>query len=106
MGAVLTFLMWYHREEKQFLSRTVTGDEAWVHHFQPESKQQSMLWIEKGGKASKKFKQMDSVGKVMLILFWDSKGVLLEEYLPPGWTLNADVYCETLFKLRRVIQNK
>ncbi len=65
-----------------------------------------MSWMEKGGKGPKKFKQVDSAGKVMLILFWDSKGVLLEEYLPPGWTVNADVYCEMLFKLRRAIQNK
>ncbi len=106
MGAALTFLTQYHWEEGKFLSRIVIWDEAWVHHFQPESKQQSMLRSEKGGKASKKFKQVDSASKVMLTLFWDSKGVLLEEYLPPGWTVNADVYCETLFKLRRAIQNK
>ncbi len=106
MGAALTFLTQYHQKGEEFLSHIVTGDEAWVHHFRPESKEQSMSWIEKGGKAPKKFKQVDSAGKVMLTLFWDSKGVLLEEYLPPGWTVNADMYCEMLFKLCRAIQNK
>ena len=106
MGAALTFLTWYHNEGEEFLSCIVTGDEAWVHYFRPESKQQSMSWIEKGGKAPTKFKQVDLAGKVLLTLFWDSRGVLLEEYLPPGWTINAEVYCETLFKLCRAIQNK
>ncbi len=70
MSAALTFLMRYHREGEEFLSRIVTGDKFWVHHFQPESKQQSMLWIETGGKAPKKFKELDSVDKIMLTLFW------------------------------------
>jgi hypothetical protein len=28
------------------------------------------------------------------------------EFLPQGSTINADVYCDTLKKLRRAIQNK
>jgi len=27
-----------------FLKRFVTGDETWIHHYDPESKQQSMQW--------------------------------------------------------------
>jgi len=27
-----------------FLKRIVTGDETWIHHYDPESKQQSMQW--------------------------------------------------------------
>jgi hypothetical protein len=42
----------------------------------------------------------------MCILFWDRKGVLLVEFLPQDSTINARVYCDTLKKLRRSIQNK
>jgi hypothetical protein len=31
-------------EEGAFLDRIVTGDETWIHHCEPESKQQSMEW--------------------------------------------------------------
>jgi hypothetical protein len=39
-------------------------------------------------------------------VFWDRKCVLLVEFLPQGSTVNAGVYCDTLKKLRRAIQNK
>jgi hypothetical protein len=39
-------------------------------------------------------------------MFWDRKRVLLVEFLPHGSTFNAGVYCTTLKKLRREIQNK
>ncbi|GFU97887.1 mariner Mos1 transposase [Trichonephila clavipes] len=42
----------------------------------------------------------------MCTVFWDSKGILLIDFLLRGQTINAAVYCETLRKLRRAIQNK
>jgi len=39
-------------------------------------------------------------------MFWDRKGVLLVDFLPQGSTISAGVYCNTLKKLRCVIQNK
>jgi hypothetical protein len=42
----------------------------------------------------------------MCTVFWDRQGVLLVEFLPKGTTINSAVYCETLKKVRRAIQNK
>jgi histone-lysine N-methyltransferase SETMAR len=42
----------------------------------------------------------------MCTAFWDRKRVLLVEFLSQGSTINAGVYCYTLTKLRRAIQNK
>jgi histone-lysine N-methyltransferase SETMAR len=42
----------------------------------------------------------------MCTVFGDREGVLLVEFLPQGSTINAGVYCDTLKKLRRAIQNK
>ncbi|VVC28199.1 Ribonuclease H-like domain,Transposase, type 1 [Cinara cedri] len=44
--------------------------------------------------------------KIVALVFWDHKGIILIEYLPHGETINAARYCETLKKLRRAIQNK
>ncbi|KAG8335690.1 Lysine-specific demethylase 3B [Homalodisca vitripennis] len=43
---------------------------------------------------------------VMTTVFWDSKGMLLIEFLPHGTTVNSDRYKDTLRKLRRAIQNR
>lgn len=48
------------------LERIVTGDETWVHFYDPESKQESMQWHKKGGPAPKKFKVVPSAGNCFL----------------------------------------
>ncbi|KAJ4451550.1 hypothetical protein ANN_03016, partial [Periplaneta americana] len=91
---------------KKVCARIVTGDETWISHFTPETKQQSMHWRHSGSPVRTKFIQTLSVQKVMCMVFWDRKGILLIDFLPRGETVNADRYCETLRKLRRAIQNK
>ncbi len=106
MGSALTFLTRYHEEGEQFLSRIVTGDETWIHHYTPTTKKDTMVWKTAEERPPKKFKTFLSAGKVMCTAFWDQKGVLLEEFLPSGNTINAQRYCETLKKLRTAIKNK
>ena len=96
----------YHKEGDGMLSHIVTGDETWVSHITPESKQQSLHWKRTGSPKRKKFKQTFSTRKIMCTIFWDRQGVFLIEFLPQGTTINSAVYCETLQKLRRAIQNK
>jgi len=40
VACALKFLMRYHKEGDDMLSDIVTGDETWVSHITPESKQQ------------------------------------------------------------------
>ncbi|KAJ4439236.1 hypothetical protein ANN_07356 [Periplaneta americana] len=106
LGAALTFLQQYHDDGDEFLDRIVTGDETWISHFTPETKQQSMHWQHSRSPVRTKSKQTLSVRKVICTVFWDRKGILLIDFLPRGETVNTDRYCETLRKLRRAIQNK
>ena len=106
VACALTFLMRYHKEGDGMLSHIVTRDEKWVSRITPESKQQSLHWDHTGSLKRKKFKQTFSTRKIMCTVFWDRQGVLLVEFLPQGTTINSAVYCETLKKLRRAIQNK
>ena len=76
-------------------------DETWVHHFQPETKQQ---WKHHGSPAPKKAKSMISAGKVMASVFWDSKGVLLIDYLSKGQTVTGFYYANLLCQLRHKIK--
>ena len=51
MGSALKFLRRYAQEEDEFLDSIVTGDETWVFHHTPESKQQSMTMMRRKKKS-------------------------------------------------------
>lgn len=93
-----------NREE--FLSRIVTGDETWVHYYDPESKQESMQWHKKGTPAPIKFRRTPSAGKVMATIFWDSKGILLVDYKDKGTTITGAYYADVLRSVREAIKEK
>ena len=42
----------------------------------------------------------------MLIVFFDIKGVILEEWVPEGTTVNQHYYKEVLIKLREKVRQK
>lgn len=107
MGSALTFLTRYDAEGEDFLKSIVTGDETWVQYDTPETKRQSQQWMHTNSpNRPKKFKQTFNNRKIMATVFWDQKGVLLVEFMQPGTTITSAVYCETLRRLRRAIQNK
>ena len=70
-------------------TEVVTQDETWVHHFDPESKKQSMQWKHPGSPPPKKFKRVSSAGKVMASIFWDNQGVIMVDYLEEGRMING-----------------
>lgn len=90
----------FDAEGEAFLSRIVTGDETWVHHFEPETKRQSMEWHHPQSPRTKKFKTTPSARKVMVTVFWDSEGVILVDVMPRGTTINSEAYVKTLHKLK------
>lgn len=81
-------------------------DETWVHHYTPETKQQSKQWVEAGGSAPKKAKSIASAGKVMASVFWDAKGILLIDYLEKGKTITGQYYSNLLDQLDVKIREK
>jgi len=62
-------------QKTDFVRRFITMDETWIHHYTPESKQQSKQWTEAGCSAPKT-RSVPSAGKVMASVFWDAEGVL------------------------------
>lgn len=90
----------------EILQKIVTGDETWVHHYDPESKQESMQWHIKGTPHPKKFKVMPSAGKVMATIFWDCDGILLIDYKEKGVNITGGYYANILCQLREAIKEK
>jgi hypothetical protein len=88
----------YREEGYQFLLNIVTGDESWIHHFDPEGKQQSMQYRHASSRP-KKFKTVPSASKILLTVFWGSQRVYLTEFLEAGNTVNSAWYIETIKNL-------
>lgn len=89
-----------------FYSRCVTGDETWLRHFDPESKQESMQWKHAQSPPPRKFRTQASAGKVMATIFWDAKGVIHIDYMPHKTTITGQYYADLLMRLRKSIKEK
>jgi len=100
-------LAYYREEGDNFLQQIVTGDETWIHHYEPESKRQSMQWKHPSSPVAKKFKMQPSTGKLMLTIFWDSQGPNLETCQERGTTVASATYCDMLQReLKPAIRSK
>jgi hypothetical protein len=86
--------------------RFITTDEIWIHHYTPESKQQSKHWTEAGRSAPEKTRLVPSAGKVMASVFWDAEGILFIDYLEKGKTITGEYYSNLLTKLDKEIHEK
>ncbi|CAF1294634.1 unnamed protein product [Rotaria sp. Silwood1] len=67
-----------------------------MYYYQPESKQSSKQWKRADSPPTTKFKQEKSTNKVLCSFFWDHKGIILKEPIPPGTTITKTYYANTL----------
>jgi hypothetical protein len=81
-------------------------DETWIHHYTPESKQQSKQWTEAGCSAPNKKRSVPSAGKVVASVFWNAEGILFIDYLEKGETITREYYCNLLTRLDEKINEK
>jgi hypothetical protein len=94
------FLECFDAEGEAFLSRTITGDETWAHHYEPETKRQSIEWHHSQSQRKRKFKTTPSTRKVMITVFWGSDRVILVDVMARGETINPDANVKTFQKLK------
>ena len=52
----------------------ITGDETWVHFYEPKRKKQNKIWATKGGIAPCIAKRTMSIKKVMYVIFITNQG--------------------------------
>ena len=67
---------------------------------------QSKQWKYPGSAPNITFKRVHSAGKVMASIFGDSQGVILNDYLEQGRTINGAYYAGELRRLRQEIARK
>ena len=86
--------------------RVITGNESWIFEYDPETKRQSRQLKSLASPRPKKARMSKSKIKVMLIAFFDIKGIVHFEFLPQGQTVNQYVYKEILRHLIRSVRDK
>lgn len=97
----------FRREGRNFLRRIVACDETWAYSWQPELKSQSSEWCDPGSPRPTKAIRKQGSLKVMHITFFDLEGIIFDEAVPVGQTVNGDYYLSVLRnKVRRAIRDK
>ena len=96
----------YNANPEDFHTRLVTGDETWLHHWDPDTKKESIQWKHPGSPPPKKFRTQPSASKVMAMVFWDSKGIILIDYKPADTSITGEYYANVIKQLRVAIKEK
>jgi len=66
-----------------------------------------MQWRHSGSPRSKTNSECkQSAGNVLVSIFWDQDGILLNDYLPKGQTINEEYYSSLLVQLKDVLKEK
>jgi len=91
------------RQHVNFLSSIVTGDEKWILYANPANRKE---WVDKGDTPTPRPKLDMHPKKVMLSVWWGVEGILHWELLPKNQTINAELYCQQLTRLKNKIMIK
>ena len=86
-----------------FLKRMVTGDEKWITYSNVKRKRS---WSKGSEPAQTVAKPGLTARKVLLCVWWDWQGIIYYELLSYGQTLNLDLYCKQLDRLKEAIAQK
>ena len=96
----------FNANPEDFHTRLVTGDETWFHHWDPDTKKESMQWKCPGSPPPKKFRTQPSASKVMATVFLDSKGIILIDYKSAGTSITGEYYANVIKQLRVAIKGR
>ena len=99
-------LQLFQHNKKEFLCKYMTIDETWIHHFTPESNQQSAEWTAAGKNCPKWPKMQTPAGKVLASIFWNAQGILFINYLKKQRTINSKYYIALLVHLKEKITKR
>ena len=82
----------------------ITGDETWCFQYDPETKRQSMQWKTRNSPRQTKARMSWSQVKIMLVCFFDHKGIVHYGFIAQGQMVNQQRYLEVLARLRESLR--
>jgi hypothetical protein len=85
-------------------TKIIMGDETWCFACDPATKWQGSEWVGETSPQPKKLKFQRYRIKIMLIIFFDSQGIVHKEFISEGKTVNAEFYKGVMDRLLQSIQ--
>ena len=76
--------------------KCITGDETWIHAYDPERTDKSSDYRAKAEARPKRARQSHSKIKVMMTVFFDFRVVVHYEFFPPRQTVKKEYYLSTM----------
>ncbi|GBP40029.1 Histone-lysine N-methyltransferase SETMAR [Eumeta japonica] len=89
-------------EAEPFLKRLITGDDKCIYYLRQERVKKIMVKRQ----ANSIDKPRLTHNKLMLCICWNWKGIVHYELLPPGKTINSDLYCQQLMRHEQEVEKK
>ena len=77
-----------------------------MHHNTPDTKQESRQWTTGAESTPKKKKTIPSAGEVTATVFWNESGVIFNDYLEKGKTINGEYLANLLSFVNDEIEKK
>ena len=84
-------------DKKQF-ANVVTGDETWVHYFEPVRKVNNKIWATKHSKRPIIAKRSLSTKKVLYAIFFSGEGVAIKVPVKKGKSITGKYYKDVVLK--------
>ncbi len=87
------------------LRKIVTMDEAWCYQYDPETKREASQWLAAGNPRPSHPRRSISVKKVMLVAFFDFKGVIHFEFIRGG-TVDTATFIQILGRFKESLRHR
>jgi hypothetical protein len=91
----------FNKNKTDFVHQFIMMDETWIHHYTPQSKQQSNQCTEAGCSAPQKTRLVPSAEKAMASVFWDAEGILFIDYFEKGKTITGGILFQSFNQTRQ-----
>ena len=88
------------------ISKFLTGDETWMHMFEPQRRADKKQWKRKDQKRPCIAKRTISSRKMLFAIFYNSSGPVVQVPCPSGYTVTGRFYKNSVLKKTKVFYNK
>lgn len=91
-------LQMFPKYDKKQFANVVTGDETWVHYFEPVRKVSNKIWATKHNKRPIIAKRSLSAKKVLYAIFFSGEGVAIKVPVKKGKSITGKYYKDVVLK--------
>ena len=88
------------------ISNLLTGDETWVHMFEPQRRADNKQWKRKDQKCPCIAKRTISLKKMLYTIFFNSSGLVVQVPCPSGHTVTGQFYKNSVLQKVKEFYNK